>query len=147
MLLFTTAAWWLSAEIVLNREDLFLHAHGGRGIPKYVDGVESTTCVSSRYIWNLEQTESSAAWKRCKSIFSPKHDEGFSSVSMPGCHDRGEIIRMLILDHLRKLRDELQRYFPEVDRTRDWSSSCIRNSFTADVYSVPEDLQEEFLDH
>uniref|UniRef100_K7G8N1 DUF4371 domain-containing protein n=1 Tax=Pelodiscus sinensis TaxID=13735 RepID=K7G8N1_PELSI len=50
-----------------------------------------------------------------------------------------EAIRMQILDHLQK------RYFPEVDRTRD-GLSFIRNPFTTDVSSVPEDLQEEFLD-
>uniref|UniRef100_K7FML1 Uncharacterized protein n=1 Tax=Pelodiscus sinensis TaxID=13735 RepID=K7FML1_PELSI len=56
-----------------------------------------------------------------------------------------ETIQMQILEHLRKLRDEFQRYFPEVDRTRD-GLSFIRNPFTTDVNSVPEDLQEEFLD-
>uniref|UniRef100_K7F938 Uncharacterized protein n=1 Tax=Pelodiscus sinensis TaxID=13735 RepID=K7F938_PELSI len=56
-----------------------------------------------------------------------------------------EAIWMQIVDHLRKLRDEFQRYFPEVDRTKD-GLSFIKNPFTTDVNSVPEDLQEEFLD-
>uniref|UniRef100_K7GBQ1 DUF4371 domain-containing protein n=1 Tax=Pelodiscus sinensis TaxID=13735 RepID=K7GBQ1_PELSI len=56
-----------------------------------------------------------------------------------------EAIRTQILNRLRKLRDKFQQYFPEVDRTRD-GLSLIRNSFTTDVNSVPEDLQEEFLD-
>uniref|UniRef100_A0A8C3T3A4 HAT C-terminal dimerisation domain-containing protein n=1 Tax=Chelydra serpentina TaxID=8475 RepID=A0A8C3T3A4_CHESE len=56
-----------------------------------------------------------------------------------------EAIRMQILDHLRKLRDEFQRYFPELDRPKD-GLSFIRDPFTTDVNSVPEDLQEEFLD-
>uniref|UniRef100_K7FBY5 DUF4371 domain-containing protein n=1 Tax=Pelodiscus sinensis TaxID=13735 RepID=K7FBY5_PELSI len=56
-----------------------------------------------------------------------------------------EAIRKQILDHLQKLRAKFQRYFPEVDRTRD-GLSFIRNPFTTDVNSVPEDLQEEFLD-
>ena len=54
-------------------------------------------------------------------------------------------IRTQILDHLRRLKDEFQRYFPEVDRTND-GLSFIRNPFTTDVHSVPENLQEEFLD-
>uniref|UniRef100_K7FWR0 DUF4371 domain-containing protein n=1 Tax=Pelodiscus sinensis TaxID=13735 RepID=K7FWR0_PELSI len=48
-------------------------------------------------------------------------------------------------NHLRKLRAKFQQYFPEVDRTRD-GLFFIRNPFTTDVNSVPEDLQEEFLD-
>uniref|UniRef100_K7G9P4 DUF4371 domain-containing protein n=1 Tax=Pelodiscus sinensis TaxID=13735 RepID=K7G9P4_PELSI len=56
-----------------------------------------------------------------------------------------EAIRTQILHHLRKLRDEFQRYCQEVDRTRD-GLSFIRNPFTTDVNSVPEDLQEELLD-
>uniref|UniRef100_K7F9C3 DUF4371 domain-containing protein n=1 Tax=Pelodiscus sinensis TaxID=13735 RepID=K7F9C3_PELSI len=50
-----------------------------------------------------------------------------------------------ILHHLWKLQDEFQRYFLEVDRTRE-GLSFIRNPFTIDVNSVPEDLQEEYLD-
>ena len=56
-----------------------------------------------------------------------------------------EAIRMQILKHLQMLRDEFQRYFQEVDMTRD-VLSFIRNPFTTDGNSVPEDLQEEFLD-
>uniref|UniRef100_K7F692 DUF4371 domain-containing protein n=1 Tax=Pelodiscus sinensis TaxID=13735 RepID=K7F692_PELSI len=52
-----------------------------------------------------------------------------------------EAIRTQILHHLQKL----QGYFLEVDRTRD-GLSFIRNPFTTDVNSVPEDLQEKFLD-
>ena len=56
-----------------------------------------------------------------------------------------EAIRMQILEHLQKLWDEFHQYFPEVDMTRD-GLSFIKNPFTTDVNSVPEDLQEEFLD-
>uniref|UniRef100_K7GGA0 DUF4371 domain-containing protein n=1 Tax=Pelodiscus sinensis TaxID=13735 RepID=K7GGA0_PELSI len=51
-----------------------------------------------------------------------------------------EAIWTQIIDHLRMLQDKFQ-----VDRTRD-GLSFIRNPFTTEVNSVPEDLQEEFLD-
>ena len=57
--------------------------------------------------------------------------------AMPG---EKKDIQMQFLKHLRKLWDELQHYFPEVDITRD------ELSFTSDVHRVPEYLQEEFLE-
>lgn len=60
-------------------------------------------------------------------------------------HGEKKDIQMQILEHLRKLQDEFQHYFPEVDMTRD-ELSFIRNNFTRDVHIVPEDLQEEFLE-
>uniref|UniRef100_K7F2N2 HAT C-terminal dimerisation domain-containing protein n=1 Tax=Pelodiscus sinensis TaxID=13735 RepID=K7F2N2_PELSI len=56
-----------------------------------------------------------------------------------------EAIRTHILDNLWKLQDKFQRYFLEVDRTRD-GLSFIGNPFTTDVNSVPGELQEEFLE-
>ena len=114
------------------------------------------------YFWNLEQTESSAARERSnlfshQSIIKAFLDklelwiirvEGDKLVQFPivdAMFGEKETIRTQILHHLRKLRDEFQRYFPEVDRIRD-GLSFIRNPFTTDVNSVPEDLQEEFLD-
>ena len=114
------------------------------------------------YFWNLEQTESSSARERSnlfshQSIIKAFLDklelwivrvEGNNLVQFPNVVamlGEKEVIRTQILGHLRKLRDEFQRYFPEVDRTRD-GLSFIRNPFTTDVDSVPEDLQEEFLD-
>ena len=52
-----------------------------------------------------------------------------------------QIIGVHVLEHLSKLEDEFQRYFPEVDMTRD-DLSFIRNSFTADVHTVPLDFND-----
>ena len=54
-------------------------------------------------------------------------------------------IRVLVLEHLSKLEDEFQRYFPEVDMTRD-DLSFVRDPFTAEVHTVPLDFQEEILE-
>ena len=54
-------------------------------------------------------------------------------------------IRVQVLEHLSKLEDEFQRSFPEVDMTRD-DLSFVRDSFTAEVHTVPLDFQEEILE-
>ena len=52
-----------------------------------------------------------------------------------------QIIGVHVFEHLSKLEDEFQRYFPEVDMTRD-DLSFIRNSFTADVHTAPLDFND-----
>ena len=52
---------------------------------------------------------------------------------------------MQVLEHLSKLEDEFQRYFPEVDMTRDYLSFA-RDPFSAEVHNVPQDFQEEILE-
>ena len=52
---------------------------------------------------------------------------------------------MQVLEHLSKLEDEFQRSFPEVDMTKD-DLSFVRDSFTAEVHTVPLDFQEEILE-
>ena len=54
-------------------------------------------------------------------------------------------IRVQVLEYLSKLEDEFQRYFPEVDMTRD-DLSFVRDPFTAEVHTVPLDFQEEILE-
>ena len=74
--------------------------------------------------------------------------EGKNLVQFP-CVDavlgEKESIQVHILEHLQKLREEFQRYFPEVDMAKD-GLSYIRNPFETDVHFVPESMQEEFLD-
>ena len=54
-------------------------------------------------------------------------------------------IRVQVLEHLSKLEDEFQRYFPEVDMTRD-DLSFVRDPFTAEVHTDPLHFQEEILE-
>ena len=48
-------------------------------------------------------------------------------------------IPVQVLEHLSKLEDEFQRYFPEVDMTRD-DLSFVSDPFTAEVHTVPLDF-------
>ena len=50
-----------------------------------------------------------------------------------------------VLEHLSKLENEFQRYFPKVDMIRN-DLSFIRDSFAADVHTVPLDFQEKILE-
>ena len=56
-------------------------------------------------------------------------------------------IRVQVLEHLSKSEDEFQRYFTEVDMTRD-DLSFVRDPFTSEVHTVavPLDFQEEILE-
>ena len=54
-------------------------------------------------------------------------------------------IRVHVLALLSKLKDEFHRYFPDVDLARD-NLSSIRDPFTADINTVPTELQEEILE-
>ena len=54
-------------------------------------------------------------------------------------------IQVQVLEHLSKLEDEFQRYFPEVDMTRG-DLSFVRDPFTAEVHTVLLDFQEEILE-
>ena len=54
-------------------------------------------------------------------------------------------IRVQVLEHLSKLEDEFQRYFPVVDMTRD-DLFFVRDPFTAEVHTVRLDSQEEILE-
>ena len=45
--------------------------------------------------------------------------------------------------HLASLRKELQSYFPELSEIE---SKLIRNPFVVNVESLPDSIQEEFLD-
>ena len=53
-------------------------------------------------------------------------------------------IKMEVLEHLSKLEDEFQRYFSEVDMTRD-NLTFVRDPFTAEVHTVPLNFQEYIL--
>ena len=52
---------------------------------------------------------------------------------------------MHVLEHLTKLEDVFQRYFPEVNMTRD-DLSFLRDPFIADGNTVPLDFQEKVLE-
>lgn len=54
-------------------------------------------------------------------------------------------IQMQIFEHLRELRSKFHKYFPQVNMIRD-ELSFTSNPFKTDVYNVPENLQEEFLE-
>ena len=45
--------------------------------------------------------------------------------------------------HLASLQKELQSYFPELSEIE---SELIRNPFVVNVQSLPDSIQEEFLD-
>ena len=49
----------------------------------------------------------------------------------------------LVQAHLVSLRMELQSYFPELSEVE---SKLIRNSFIVNVQSLPDSIQEEFLE-
>ena len=54
-------------------------------------------------------------------------------------------IQVLVLEHLSKLKDEITRFFPEVNMTRD-DLSFIRDPFAAGIHTVPMDFQEQILE-
>jgi hypothetical protein len=48
--------------------------------------------------------------------------------------------------HLVCLQDEFRRYFPDIVAENPiWKH--VGNPFTTDVQSLPEDIQQEFLEH
>ena len=51
-----------------------------------------------------------------------------------------QYIQVHVIEHLSKLENEFQWYFPKVDRTGD-DLSFIRDSFIANVHNVPLDFQ------
>ena len=54
-------------------------------------------------------------------------------------------VKELIQTHLKTLRDEFCRYFPNIEEEiLEWK--LIRNPFLTDVEDVPDFIQEEFLD-
>uniref|UniRef100_K7G5P4 DUF4371 domain-containing protein n=1 Tax=Pelodiscus sinensis TaxID=13735 RepID=K7G5P4_PELSI len=168
VLLFYTSVRWLSAENVLNRVfqlreelDLFLQAQRKEEFQNVLmqSNLELEHLVDIFGILNklnLQLQGKGANLFFHQSIIKAFLDklelwivrvEGNNLVQYPyvdAMLGEKEAIRTQI-PHLWKLRDEFQRYFPEVDRTKD-GLSFIRNTFTTDVNSVPEDLQEEFLD-
>ncbi|KAG6937286.1 zinc finger BED-type containing 5 [Chelydra serpentina] len=168
VLLFYTSVWWLSAGNVLRvfqlREelDLFLQAQGKeefQNVPMQ-SNLEFAYLVDIFGILNklnLQLQGKGANLFSHQSIIKAFLDklelwivrvEGNNFIQFPyvdAMLRKKEAIQTQILNHLWKLRDEFQRYFPEVDRTKD-GLSFIRNPFTTNVNSVPEDLQEEFLD-
>ena len=52
-------------------------------------------------------------------------------------------VAQLVQAHLASLRKELQSYFPELSEIE---SKLIRNQFVVNVQSLPDSIQEEFLD-
>ena len=50
-----------------------------------------------------------------------------------------------IISHLRKLQDEFERYFPEIN-TGSILMKVARNPFIDKVEDVPEAIQEEFTE-
>uniref|UniRef100_K7FKI8 DUF4371 domain-containing protein n=1 Tax=Pelodiscus sinensis TaxID=13735 RepID=K7FKI8_PELSI len=133
-LLFYTSVQWLSAGNVLRafqlteELDLFLQAQGKFGLLNKL---------------NLQLQGKGANLFSHQSIIKVFLDKlelwivrGNNLVQFPYVNamlGEKEAIRMQILYHL------------QVDRTKD-GLSVIRNPFTTDVISVPENLQEEFLD-
>uniref|UniRef100_K7FCM9 DUF4371 domain-containing protein n=1 Tax=Pelodiscus sinensis TaxID=13735 RepID=K7FCM9_PELSI len=145
VLLFYTSVWWLSAGNVLNR--VFM--------PMQLAYLVDIFGILNKL--NIQMQGKGANLISHQSIIKAFLDKlelwivrvkGNNLAQFPyvdAMLREKEAIRTQILDHLRNLRDEFQRYLPEVDRTRD-RLSFNRNPFTTDVNSVPEDLQEEFLD-
>ena len=52
-------------------------------------------------------------------------------------------VAQLVQAHLASLRKELQSYFPELSEIE---SKLIQNPFVVNVQSLPDSIQEEFLD-
>uniref|UniRef100_K7FLS1 DUF4371 domain-containing protein n=1 Tax=Pelodiscus sinensis TaxID=13735 RepID=K7FLS1_PELSI len=152
VLLFYTSVQWLSAGNVLRffqlREklDLFLQAQGKKEFLNVLtqSNLELAYLVDIFGILNkvnLQLQGKGANLFSHQSIIKAFLDKlelwivrvkGNNLVQFPYVDARlreKEAIRTQILDHLRQLRDEFQRYFPEVDRTRD-GLSFIRNPFT-----------------
>uniref|UniRef100_K7FYF8 DUF4371 domain-containing protein n=1 Tax=Pelodiscus sinensis TaxID=13735 RepID=K7FYF8_PELSI len=164
VLLFYTSVRWLSAGNVLTRVfqlreqlDLFLQAQGKDEFRNVLtqSNLELVDIFGILNKLNLQLQGKGANLFSHQSIIKAFLDKlelwivrvkGNHLVQFPYVDAISkEAIRTQILNHLWKLRDEFQQYFPEVDRTRD-GLSFIRNPFTPDVNSVPEDLQEENLD-
>uniref|UniRef100_K7F2K4 DUF4371 domain-containing protein n=1 Tax=Pelodiscus sinensis TaxID=13735 RepID=K7F2K4_PELSI len=161
VLLFYTSVQWLPTGNILNRAfqlreelDLFLQDQG----KKEFQNVLTQSNLELLYLvdifgilnkLNLQLQETGANPFSHQSIikaFLDKLEFWILRVfhMWRPCSGEKEAIQTQVLDHLWKLRDELQRYFLEGNRTTD-ELSFIRNPFTTDVNSVPEDLQEEFL--
>ena len=56
----------------------------------------------------------------------------------------GISIGLGIIEHLAKLREELQHYFP--DKKKDMNSDLFRNPFRTKPETLPLELQDEFID-
>ena len=169
VLLFYTSVRWLSAGNVVNRifelrEELtfFLQSQGKEELRNTLTQSELELAYLADFFGILNKLNLQLQGK-CVNLFShqgiirtflEKLELWIERVAsdnlvqfprldaMPG---EKKDIQMQILKHLRKLRDEFQHYFPEVDMARD-ELSFIRNPFTSDVHRVPEYLQEEFLE-
>uniref|UniRef100_K7FL77 Uncharacterized protein n=1 Tax=Pelodiscus sinensis TaxID=13735 RepID=K7FL77_PELSI len=155
--LFYTSVQWLSAGTTVSSTQQSFSIERGigfispgsrkRGILKCADAVKIIFGILNKL--NLQLQGKGANLFSHRSIIKAFLDKlelwiirvkgNFGLISICGSYAWGKG------SHSDKLRDKFQRYFPEVDRTKD-GLSFIRNPFTTDVNSVPEDLQEEFLD-
>uniref|UniRef100_K7FQJ5 DUF4371 domain-containing protein n=1 Tax=Pelodiscus sinensis TaxID=13735 RepID=K7FQJ5_PELSI len=168
VLLFYTSVWWCQQGTVFNRVflreefDLFLQAQGKTQSNLELADLGDIFGILNKLTLQLQGKGANLfSHQSIIKAFLDKLElwivrvEGNNLVQFPyvdamlgeNCSQSHPTISatMQILDHLQKLRDKFQRYFLEVDRTRD-GLSFIRNPFTTDVNSVPEDLQESFLD-
>ncbi|XP_068238447.1 zinc finger BED domain-containing protein 5-like [Palaemon carinicauda] len=48
-----------------------------------------------------------------------------------------------ITEHLQSLEKEVKRYFPELSQEQE---ALVRNPFCTDVSSIPDEIQDEYLD-